>query len=96
MDSPQAFPGRVIFDHLPKTARQAINARIPIAQAVEAELDIDAPAQPGRYLLQVLLVQEMYCWFNEIGFTPAEVWVDVVETDDASATARGSAQENAA
>lgn len=45
---------------------------------VATSIVVKAPDCPGCYRLQVLPVQEMVCWFDGIGFEPAELVVDVL------------------
>jgi hypothetical protein len=46
-------------------------------QRVRAELEVLAPAEPGRYILQVTGLQEGWCWFEQKGFTMLETPVHV-------------------
>lgn len=39
-------------------------------QVVSTQMRISAPNIPGYYQLLLLPVQEMYCWFDELGFQP--------------------------
>jgi hypothetical protein len=39
------------------------------------------PTRSGRYRLQLDVVQEGVCWFNDVGSTPFETSVDVVDDD---------------
>ena len=47
-------------------------------QSLAVQMRVVAPVQPGRYQLQLMPVQEMQCWFDERGFTPGLLDVDVV------------------
>lgn len=49
-------------------------------------LDIVAPATPGRYLLEVDLIEEGICWFADFALAPLHIPVDVAS----SRTAQGS------
>lgn len=51
----------------------------PIAPSVslEFELNVIPPSQPGRYQLQLTLVHEGVCWFEEQGFTATAHPVDI-------------------
>ncbi len=56
-------------------------ARLPHAIApgmtVDLPLPVQAPEQPGRYRLEVDLVQEHVAWFSQRGSSPAAVQIDV-------------------
>ena len=43
----------------------------------EISLDLTAPANPGQYILQIDLVQEMVAWFSEKGSTAPKFKVKV-------------------
>jgi hypothetical protein len=49
-------------------------------QRVPAKLEVLAPAEPGRYILQVTGLQEGWCWLEQKGFTPLECPVQVIPT----------------
>lgn len=49
-------------------------------QRVPADLEVLAPAEPGRYILQVTGLQEGWCWLEQKGFTPLECPVQVTPT----------------
>jgi len=51
----------------------------PIAPngSLELELNVIPPSQPGRYQLQITLVHEGVCWFEEQGFTATAYPVDI-------------------
>jgi hypothetical protein len=53
-------------------------AVLAAGHVVEVQLKVVAPAAAGRYRLKITLVQEGVCWFDERGFTPAVLEVDVV------------------
>jgi len=55
-------------------------------QGQEANVDIiiEAPGEPGRYILQYDMVHESVTWFSEQGVIPLEVNVDVGKTLDMS------------
>ncbi len=45
--------------------------------SVDVLMEIKAPSKSGKYKLMLTLVQEMVCWFEERGFEPACLEVDV-------------------
>lgn len=47
-------------------------------QTLSARMRVVAPSVPGQYRLVLVPVQEMSCWFDERGFTPGVLEVDVV------------------
>jgi len=49
-------------------------------QRMPAEIEVLAPAEPGRYILQATGLQEGWCWFEQKGFTPLECLVQVTPT----------------
>ena len=71
---------------LHEDGRRAIDedgrARLPRpvepGEAVEIALEIQAPGAPGRYLLEVDLVQEHVCWFHDRGSLVVRVPLQVV------------------
>ncbi|MBQ0959966.1 hypothetical protein KAK06_13515 [Ideonella sp. 4Y11] len=48
-------------------------------QRIPADIEVLAPAEPGRYILQITGLQEGWCWFEQKGFTPLECPVDVTQ-----------------
>jgi SAM-dependent methyltransferase len=42
-------------------------------ESVQVSLPVTAPAEPGRYVLEVDLVQEMICWFAQKGSSTARL-----------------------
>ncbi|MEZ0328592.1 MAG: Wzt carbohydrate-binding domain-containing protein [Dissulfuribacterales bacterium] len=65
----------VIFDG----ARTPLPGRILKAgDTVRASALVDAPKQEGRFILELTLVQELVCWFEERGFETARLEVEVV------------------
>lgn len=48
-------------------------------ETMQAAVLIEAPKQTGRFILELTLVQEMVCWFEERGFDTAKI--EVVVTD---------------
>lgn len=64
----------VIFDG----ARTPLPGRILRAgDTVRAAALVDAPKQAGRFVLELTLVQEMVCWFEERGVEMARIEVEV-------------------
>jgi len=57
-----------------------------IRQGGETAVDIiiEAPREPGRYILQYDMVHESVTWFSEQGVIPLEVNIDVGKTLDMS------------
>jgi len=47
-------------------------------ETVESEMTVQAPEQPGSYELVLTLVQERVRWFEERGFVPCKVEVEIV------------------
>jgi hypothetical protein len=47
-----------------ETDRAALPANVPAGSSYEATLEIEAPATPGRYLLELDLVRERVAWFS--------------------------------
>ena len=52
---------------------------VAAGSAVEAGLRVVAPAQPGRYTLELDVVQEFVAWWAEAGNSPATTTVEVTE-----------------
>ncbi|WP_163649711.1 hypothetical protein [Modicisalibacter sp. 'Wilcox'] len=46
-------------------------------QAYRSEISLFSPTQPGSYRLEISLVRENQFWFEEVGFTPLSLSVDV-------------------
>lgn len=64
----------VVFDG----ARTPLPGRILRAgDTVRAAALVDAPKQAGRFVLELTLVQEMVCWFEERGVEMARIEVEV-------------------
>lgn len=53
-------------------------AELAAGHVVEVQLKVAAPATAGRYRLTVTPVQDGVCWFDERGFSPAVLVVNVV------------------
>ncbi|GAB1511943.1 methyltransferase domain-containing protein [Actinophytocola sp. KF-1] len=60
--------------------------------SVELELPVTAPGEPGRYDLELDVVQEAVSWWADAGSTPARTAVEVVP-DAVDVPAPGPAQE---
>lgn len=64
----------VVFDglrsHLPRR-------KIRKGETVHANVTIEPPAEPGTYTLQITLLQEYVGWFEAMGFSPADIEVEV-------------------
>jgi SAM-dependent methyltransferase len=65
---------RVIDDD----ARGRLPRPVAPGDTVEVPLRVQAPSEPGRYLLEVDLVQEHVCWFAQRGSATARTRVEVV------------------
>lgn len=63
-------------------------------ESVRLKMKIEAPARPGRYLIEVTLVQEGVAWFDEKGGAALSLPV-IVATSVASAT-KGAEQDSSA
>lgn len=50
---------------------------IPPGKTLDMEMLVQTPARPGRYCLVLSLVQESVSWFEEKGFQPYKVEVDI-------------------
>ncbi|MBN3849916.1 MULTISPECIES: Wzt carbohydrate-binding domain-containing protein [Burkholderiaceae] len=46
--------------------------------SVQTNLKVRAPEKPGTYILQIVPVQEMICWFDERGFICQDIEVEVI------------------
>ena len=62
---------------VPDDGRARLPCDLPPGESVDVSLDITAPETPARYLLDVDLVQERICWFEERGSRTGRVPVDV-------------------
>jgi hypothetical protein len=51
---------------------------IAVGQVTRTEMEVAAPAEPGDYFLILTLVQDRVGWFEERGFTPAKVKVEIL------------------
>jgi hypothetical protein len=74
-------------------ARAFLPRRIEPGETVEMQLKVQAPAAPGRYLLEVDLVQEHICWFSQKGSPAARVAVTVAGTTTRGDTSRSTRAE---
>jgi len=67
-----------------ETDRSALPANVPAGASFEAALEIEAPATPGRYLLELDLVRERVAWFSHRNpGSTLRVPVDVLPPDPA-------------
>lgn len=53
------------------------SAGFPSDQAVEAEMRIKAPLEAGTYILMLTLLQENISWFEDIGFAPCKLSINI-------------------
>jgi len=58
--------------------RAFLPATVDPGATVEVALKVQAPSEPGDYVLELDLVQEHVCWFSEKGSTPARVAIRVI------------------
>ena len=64
--------------------REDLPADVAPARTIELDLRISAPDAPGRYEIEIDIVQEFVAWWAETGNAPARHAIDVVPaTDDA-------------
>jgi Wzt C-terminal domain len=65
----------VVFDGIrtPLPVREVLPGR-----TLTARMSVVAPSTPGRYRLQLMPVQEKHCWFDQRGFAPGVLELDVV------------------
>jgi SAM-dependent methyltransferase len=57
--------------------RAPVRGRIGVRETFEVSLEVQAPATPGRYRIEIDLVQERICWFAERGSRTVNVPVTV-------------------
>jgi len=60
--------------------RAFLPATVDPGATIEVTLTVQAPPEPGHYVLELDLVQEHVCWFSEKGSLPARVAVRVTDT----------------
>lgn len=70
-----AVSGSIVHGFGPRTD---LDAPVPPGGAATLSLEVDAPAQPGDYLLEIDLVHEYVAWFSERGNPLASAPVQVV------------------
>ena len=51
---------------------------LPCNQSLKADMQITAPLEIGKYYLILTLVKENICWFEENGFEPAKITINVI------------------
>ncbi|MCB1009312.1 MAG: hypothetical protein KDB94_10505 [Acidobacteria bacterium] len=67
-----------------ETDRASLPANVPAGSTFEATLEVEAPAEPGRYLLELDLVRERVAWFSHRNpGSTLRVPVDVLAADPA-------------
>jgi hypothetical protein len=54
------------------------NLGLPSNQSLKANMQLIAPLEIGKYHLILTLVKENVCWFEENGFEPAKITVNVI------------------
>ena len=47
-------------------------------QTVRADVMVEAPDRPGNHVLVISMVQEGVCWFEDRGFQPARMTIDIL------------------
>lgn len=47
-------------------------------QTVRADVMVEAPDRAGSHVLVISLVQEDVCWFEDRGFQPAKISIDIL------------------
>ncbi|RZF26935.1 hypothetical protein EVC45_25100 [Paraburkholderia sp. UYCP14C] len=52
-------------------------SRLNGGSSVKTDIRVCAPERPGTYILQIIPVQEMICWFDQRGFTCQDLEVEV-------------------
>ena len=62
--------------------RTALLHDVPAGESVRVVAQIEAPAQAGGHLLQLTLVQETVCWFEEQGSDPLEIPLEVADAEE--------------
>jgi cephalosporin hydroxylase/glycosyltransferase involved in cell wall biosynthesis len=72
--------------------RSPIPHELVQGQPVTLMMAVQAPASAGRHRLLVSLVQEGVAWFEDQGFAPLDLEVEVVEGDWAATAERRSAE----
>ncbi len=63
--------------HIWDDGRAALPRDVAPAEEVEIRVDVTAPSRPGRYALEIDLVQEGVCWFQDKGSTSTRATVRV-------------------
>lgn len=59
-------------------ARASLPAALAPGQSVELALSVTVPGQPGRYILELDMVQEHVCWFANHGSQTARIELQVL------------------
>jgi SAM-dependent methyltransferase len=72
---------------IPDDGRARLPRTIGPGDRAEVPLTVQAPSAPGRYILEIDLVQEQVCWFAEKGSQTARASVQVSKTSRELATA---------
>jgi SAM-dependent methyltransferase len=60
-------------------ARTLLGETIGPGETAEMTLRVQAPTEPGSYILEIDLVQEHICWFGQRGSSTARVPIDVLQ-----------------
>jgi len=76
-----------IFDD----ARARLPKAVKPGESFEVRLKVQAPGEPGEYLLEVDLVQEFVCWFAEKGSSTGRAAVKVSSNGAGAPDAPGAA-----
>src|SRR5690606_8877649 len=62
--------------------RTPLTRRVRRGERIPLRLDVVAPHKPGRYLLEVDLVEEGICWFADVTSSPLQIPVHVLPHRD--------------
>ncbi|MGC4084380.1 MAG: hypothetical protein QM736_20270 [Vicinamibacterales bacterium] len=62
---------------VPDDARARLRQDLAPGQSDEMRIDVQTPASPGKYLLEIDLVQERICWFAQRGSVTLKVPLDI-------------------
>jgi hypothetical protein len=58
--------------------RQYLWHDVAPSASAQLELNVEAPKEPGRYILEIDLIQEQVGWFTDKGSTPLRLQVEIV------------------
>ncbi|MDB6031237.1 MAG: hypothetical protein JWM16_1575, partial [Verrucomicrobiales bacterium] len=76
-------------------ARASVPSGLAPGQSVELSLSVTVPGKPGRYILELDMVQEHVCWFANNGSKTTRLLLDVLPNPhNTSGTKSGSSETN--